>query len=69
MNKKVEEIVHQALKHIKSRYILVKAASLREKSLSRGDRPLVSQDSELHKNSIIALIECAEGIWDVKYRE
>jgi DNA-directed RNA polymerase omega subunit len=69
MNKKVEEVVHQALKHIKSRYMLVKAASLREKSLSRGDKPLILKDNEVHKNSVIALIECAEGLWDVKYRE
>ncbi|MCD6129362.1 MAG: DNA-directed RNA polymerase subunit omega [Deltaproteobacteria bacterium] len=69
MAEKIEEIVHQALKHIKSRYLLVKVASLRERCLARGDRPLVLKDSNTHKNSIVALKECAEGLWDVRYRE
>jgi DNA-directed RNA polymerase omega subunit len=69
MAEKTEEIIHQALKHIKSRYLLVKVASLRERCLARGDRPLILKDSNTHKNSVTALIECAEGLWNVRYRE
>jgi len=67
MAEKIEEITCQALKHIKSRYLLVRVASLRERCLARGDRPLISSGE--HKNSVIALKECAEGLWDVKCRE
>jgi DNA-directed RNA polymerase subunit omega len=69
MAEEIEEIVHRALKHIKSRYLLVKVASLRERCLARGDRPLALKDSDTHRNSIIALKECAEGLWDAKHRE
>jgi len=68
MAERIEEITCQALKHIKSRYLLVRVASLRERCLARGDKPLIGS-SEHSKNSIIALKECAEGLWDVKYRE
>ncbi len=60
------ELVHKALEHIQSKYALVKAASIRTHALYRGDKILINVKPNMHKNTVIALKEIAQGYWSIK---
>ncbi len=61
------EVINKALKHFENRYELVRAAAIRANSLSRGDRPLISERiATQHKNTIVSLLEIKEGLWTKK---
>ncbi|OSS42703.1 hypothetical protein DESAMIL20_586 [Desulfurella amilsii] len=60
------ELVHKALEHIESKYALVKVAAIRTHALYRGDKPLINVKPNMHKNTVIALKEIAQGFWSIK---